>query len=496
MGGASTTELRGASGTAIVLEAAAKPSPGHRSLLGQKGFARDSRAGLSICLYFADALVISVTGIVLHLLRNGWVSLPPPHRAHIGVACLVFGNIMVMAGMYRFAALRDHRKHLTRLTEYWMAALLILIAIIYLGKLSDEFSRVWMLSWAAIGWLGLTGNRALTWRAMRWLQARGQLVNRIAIVGEGVAAERYAQHLQEDSDGGVQVFGIFETREAPSSAWGSRERRDIDDLARLTTDMRIDEIVVAVSCNELAELRLMLAKLSTVAVDIKLCLGFDMVRSTRYGYLPWIMIPVWERPLAGLPTVFKRGMDIAGSAILLVLTLPLMGLIAALIILDSPGPVLFRQQRFGFNKKPFIVYKFRSMHCEAADDPAVPQARRNDLRVTRIGRLLRRTSLDELPQLANVLKGDMSLVGPRPHAIVHDEKYARLIDGYLARHRVKPGITGWAQVNGLRGETDTLEKMESRLEFDRHYIDNWSPLLDFKILCRTLVAVVHQRNAH
>jgi putative colanic acid biosynthesis UDP-glucose lipid carrier transferase len=447
-------------------------------------------------MYVADALVISGTAILSHLIRNGWISLPPPHRAHIGVACLVFGNVMLIAGMHRFAALRDHRKHLTRLTEYWAATLLMLIAIIYLGKFSDEFSRGWILSWAASGWLGLIGNRVLTWRAMRWLKAHGQLITHIAVVGKGLAAERYAQRLQEDSDGDVQVFGIFEMRDVPSSAFGSHERRDIDDLVRLATDMRVDEIVVVVSCNEMAELRSPLCKLSNLAVDIKLCLEFDVVSSAGSGYLPSILIPVWERPLAGLPTVFKRGMDIAGSAMILVLMLPLMGLIAALIKLDSPGPVLFRQQRFGFSKKPFTLYKFRSMHCEAADDPSVPQARRNDPRVTRIGHFLRRTSLDELPQLANVLKGDMSLVGPRPHAIVHDEKYARLIDGYLARHRVKPGITGWAQVNGLRGETDTVEKMERRLEFDRHYIDNWSPVLDVRILGRTLVAVLNQRNAH
>jgi putative colanic acid biosynthesis UDP-glucose lipid carrier transferase len=194
---------------------------------------------------------------------------------------------------------------------------------------------------------------------------------------------------------------------------------------------------------------------------------FDVVSSLGYGYLPSILISVWERPLAGLPSVFKRGMDITGSTIILALTLPLLGLIAALIKLDSPGPVLFRQQRFGFSKRPFILYKLRSMYSEGADEGSVPQARRHDPRVTRIGRLLRRTSLDELPQLANVLKGDMSLVGPRPHAIAHDEKYARLVDGYFARHRVKPGITGWAQVNGLRGETDTLEKMERRIELAR-----------------------------
>ena len=209
-----------------------------------------------------------------------------------------------------------------------------------------------------------------------------------------------------------------------------------------------------------------------------------------------VLVPIWERPLAGLPSVVKRGMDICLSVMVLMITLPMMGLIAVLVKLDSPGPVLFRQQRFGFNKKPFTLYKFRSMRWETGDDPSVPQARRNDPRVTRVGRFLRRTSLDELPQFFNVLKGEMSLVGPRPHPTPLDNKFAAVIDRYLARHHVKPGITGWAQVNGLRGETDTLDKMERRVEYDLHYIDHWSPSLDLKILCRTLVVVLNQRNAY
>jgi putative colanic acid biosysnthesis UDP-glucose lipid carrier transferase len=176
--------------------------------------------------------------------------------------------------------------------------------------------------------------------------------------------------------------------------------------------------------------------------------------------------------------------------------LPIMGLIAVCVKLDSPGPVLFKQQRFGLNKRPFDLYKFRSMRCEAGADPSVPQARHNDPRVTRVGRFLRRASLDELPQLFNVLKGDMSLVGPRPHATLHDEKFALLIESYLARHRVMPGITGWAQVHGLRGETDALEKMERRVEYDLYYIKHWSLLLDLRILGKTLVVVLARRNAY
>ena len=194
--------------------------------------------------------------------------------------------------------------------------------------------------------------------------------------------------------------------------------------------------------------------------------------------------------------ILKRIEDVVLSALLLLLFLPLMAIVALLIKLDSKGPVLFRQLRFGFNNHPVLIYKFRSMHVAAEDDPAVRQAQKADSRVTRIGRWLRRTSLDELPQLFNVLKGDMSLVGPRPHAVAHNEYYATCIDRYLHRHRVKPGITGWAQIHGLRGETPNVEAMHERVRHDLFYIENWSVWLDLWILVRTLAVGFVHPNAY
>jgi putative colanic acid biosynthesis UDP-glucose lipid carrier transferase len=193
--------------------------------------------------------------------------------------------------------------------------------------------------------------------------------------------------------------------------------------------------------------------------------------------------------------LLKRLLDVVAGVSLLILTLPLMGVIALAIKLDSPGPILFRQRRF--IQAPFTIYKFRTMYLDACHDSTIRQARRHDPRVTRTGGLLRRYSFDELPQLFNVIRGDMSLVGPRPHAITHDKKYADLLgEVYLIRHQVKPGLTGWAQINGMRGETDDLNQMRERLRHDRFYIENWSLTLDLKILCKTsLVFVIHQ-NAY
>jgi Undecaprenyl-phosphate glucose phosphotransferase len=467
---------------------------GGLALRRQWGFASDARAALLVGLQASDVLVVAGAAIVSYLVRYGSLSVPPPYWAYIVIGCVIFGLIMQIAGMYRFAALRHRREHARRLTGCWTAVVLLLIAVIYLSKLADDFSRGWILLWAVSGWLGLIGSRALMWWVVRWLRGCGQLITHVAVVGAGAAAQRCAQRLQGDGSGDVRVIGVFAAGEASKNAQETPVRRSLEDVARLAAEMWIDEIVVAAPCNEPAELEATLGKLSTLAIDIKIYL--DFAASRRVGYEPSILVPIWERPLAGLPAVFKRGLDICASALFLLLVLPLMGLIAVFVKLDSPGPVLFRQHRFGFNKKPFTLYKFRSMQCEAGNDPSVPQARREDPRVTRIGRILRRTSLDELPQLINVLKGDMSLVGPRPHPTPLDDKYAALIDGYLARHHVKPGITGWAQVNGLRGETDTLQKMERRVAYDLQYINNWSPLWDLRILCKTLAVFLVQRNAY
>lgn len=194
--------------------------------------------------------------------------------------------------------------------------------------------------------------------------------------------------------------------------------------------------------------------------------------------------------------ILKRSTDIILSAAALMFFGPVMLVVAVLVKLDSPGPILFRQQRFGFNQQPITVYKFRTMYREAGLDESAAQAQRADPRVTRIGRILRRTSLDELPQLLNVLGGSMSLVGPRPHPTALDERYAALINSYLCRHRVRPGITGWAQVNGLRGETNTVDKMERRVEHDLYYIEHYSLLFDLYILLLTIFVGFRHRNAY
>jgi Undecaprenyl-phosphate glucose phosphotransferase len=273
----------------------------------------------------------------------------------------------------------------------------------------------------------------------------------------------------------------------------------VNELLAFARRNPIDQIIVALPWDAENRLLAWMKKLRSLPVDVRLCpdmIGFHLPHRqvTHVGGVP--MLNVFEKPLAGWNYIVKIMEDRVLAAGILVLIMPLLLVICALIKLDSRGPVLFRQKRYGFNNEVIEVFKFRTMYVDGCDDQAVAQATKQDPRVTRVGRILRRTSLDELPQFLNVLSGTMSIVGPRPHAVAHNEQYSRLIDEYLARHRVKPGITGWAQVNGLRGETETLDKMEQRVRYDLYYIENWSLLFDIRIILRTLFVGFSHPNAY
>jgi putative colanic acid biosynthesis UDP-glucose lipid carrier transferase len=258
-------------------------------------------------------------------------------------------------------------------------------------------------------------------------------------------------------------------------------------------------VLLALPTDESAAVERILSRLKELPVAVKLCPGPAVLRvptanMSRIGGIP--LLDVYDQPVTGWNRVLKALEDRIGGVVLAIVMLPLMLLIALGVKLTSPGPVLFRQKRYGFNNNEITVLKFRTMFHGADEDRAVPQATRRDPRITPFGRFLRRTSLDELPQLWNVIKGEMSLVGPRPHAVPHNEYYAEVIGNYLARHKMKPGITGWAQIHGFRGETTSPDLMKKRVEYDLYYIENWSILLDLKILLLTpFVGLVH-RNAY
>jgi Undecaprenyl-phosphate glucose phosphotransferase len=359
-------------------------------------------------------------------------------------------------------------------------------------------------------WLGLAGVYFLISRIglMLWSKpriAKGSLHKRIAIVGGGQAAEETLNLLEQSTGDAFDIVGLFDDRfdnRSPESIRKHKKLGTISDLAPFARENEIDLIVVAIPLSAETRLLQILKRLWELPVDIRISGAAGKLKLSRASYtylgnLP--LLSAFERPLSGWDGLLKSLVD-RGIALLAIIALfPVMAAVALAVRLESKGPIIFKQKRFGFNNQLVEVYKFRSMYTDMSDAAAAKLVTKDDPRVTRVGRIIRKTSLDELPQLFNVLKGTLSLVGPRPHATqakAAGSLYDEVVDGYFARHKVKPGITGWAQINGWRGETDTREKIEQRVKHDLEYIDRWSLGFDLYILAKTPLALLKSENAY
>jgi Undecaprenyl-phosphate glucose phosphotransferase len=360
---------------------------------------------------------------------------------------------------------------------------------------------VWWLAATAI----LAGQRAAVSRLLRGYDDAGRLARRVAVVGGGEVAGEVIETMLRERDGEVDLCGFFDDRSdarTPVEITGCPHLGSVEDLIEFSRWMRIDLVVVALPLAADRRIYELLRQLWVIPADIRISAAGSPLRLAPrvYSYLGGVpLLEAFARPLSGWNGLVKDVFDRVVAAALLVLLAPVLAGVALAVRLDSPGPVLFRQPRYGFNNQLIDVLKFRSMYHGDSDRHARRLVTRQDPRVTRVGRFIRRASLDELPQLINVVKGELSLVGPRPHAVMAsaaDTLYDDVVEGYLARHRVKPGVTGWAQINGWRGETDTTEKLERRVEHDLYYIENWSLWLDVKILLRTPVALLSGQNAY
>jgi len=346
---------------------------------------------------------------------------------------------------------------------------------------------------------------AATARVIATLTRAGRLLRRTVIVGGGREAEKLIQAIGPDAAGNLQILGVFDDRQgarAGEGLAGLAHLGTFEDLARFCQMEGVDLLIVTVPQRAEDRLLQILQKLFALQVDVRISALNARLRlnANAYKYIGKVpMLAVMDKPLTDWDRVLKNVEDRVLAALLLTFTAPVMALVGLAIRLDSRGPVLFRQQRYGLNNELIEVFKFRSMYVDRSDATASQLVVRGDTRVTRVGRFIRRTSLDELPQLFNVLLGQMSLVGPRPHATqakAGENLYQDVVQSYFARHRVKPGITGWAQVNGWRGETDTREKIEQRTSHDLHYIDNWSVLFDLYIIALTPISLISGKNAY
>jgi Undecaprenyl-phosphate glucose phosphotransferase len=354
------------------------------------------------------------------------------------------------------------------------------------------------VEWAVLAGLGAAAARGLWGIVMLRLARWTMVARRILVVGDRDRALEVLSVLSGDGRRWAVPVGICLDRGAPPVPSMGGFIAPLEDAERLAQEQGVDDVVVALPWSDSARIARCLDALRPLAVDVHLFpeAADPFLGGHAHSLLAGVpMAKVGARPLAGARAFLKAAEDRVLAALILLPLLPLLAAIAVAIKLDSKGPVLFRQQRYGFDNRPFTCFKFRSMVARPAE-AEVRQATRDDPRVTRVGRFLRRTSLDELPQLFNVINGTMSLVGPRPHAVSHHHYYARLVDDYRCRHRMKPGITGWAQINGCRGETATVDMMRKRVVHDLWYIDHWSLWLDLKILARTPLACLKGTNAY
>ena len=461
-------------------------------------------AGLVRLIEFA---LLCATGVAVHL---AYVVPQVGYSFAYGVAI----PSMSALAIFVFQALRINNVSAFRAPVYqgfriaggWSLVILAALAVIFFLKLDTTFSRVWMMGWYVLGLGALLVERGILSLVTAHMTRTGRLDRRTVIVGGGENGATLLEDLSRQKDTDLRICGVFDDRtdaRSPDVVAGYPKLGNVDDLVALARHTRIDLIIFTMPITAEQRLLAMLRKLWVLPIDIRLAAHTNKLkfRPRSYSYIGSVpVLDVFDKPIADWDVVMKTIFDRVVGALALVVLSPLLLAIGIAVKLDSKGPVFFKQKRYGFNNESVEVFKFRSMYADQLDPTASKLVTRGDPRVTRVGRFIRKTSMDELPQLFNVVfRGNLSLVGPRPHAVhatAADRQYDDVVDGYFARHRVKPGITGWAQVNGWRGETDTPLKIQRRVEHDLAYIENWSLFFDLYILLITPFALLKTENAY
>lgn len=404
----------------------------------------------------------------------------------------------------------DHREGWGLLRSFgtrWIKFVGVLLALGYGSRALDIMPRAWVVMWLIPSLIFTMAARVTLARQLRRLESSGVLSQSIAVVGAGPIADRLIRHLLDRQPGKVELLGVYDDRGSRNDGRLFHPIGTISDLLELGKTRTIDWILVALPASADDRVLEIVHTLKTLSVPVGLApesvglkLPNEVINFVGDG-LPVTMLA--DRPIRKWDAVIKKVEDLVLGGLITLMLLPLLAIVALLIKLDSPGPVLFKQRRHAWNNSEFFIYKFRTMRWEPDSAKAaagtIQQTLRDDPRITRLGRFLRASSIDELPQLFNVLQGDMSLVGPRPHAVnmrTEQRLGHEIVDTYAHRHRVKPGITGWSQVNGSRGATDTVEQLRRRVELDLYYVENWSLWLDIKILFMTALTVLRGNNAY
>ena len=457
-------------------------------------------------LRLIEFALLLVSGVSLYAYYVGFnTALYWHYPAIIAGGSLLTVILLELTDMYQISALRRPFANFGRLLLVWSGTFALLALAGFFMKVSADFSRFWFGSWFATGFLLLFALRVVVARMVRRWARNGAMERRAVIVGGGKSAEALIRSIELYPDNDIRICGIFDDRDdrrSPPVVAGYPKLGNVSELIEFARIARIDMLIVSLPITAETRVLSLLKKLWVLPVDIRLSAHSNQLRfrPRSYSFIGSVpMLDIFDKPINDWDSVAKRAFDIVFSLIGIVLFSPVMLATAIAIKLDSKGPVIFKQKRHGFNNEIIEVYKFRSMYTEMSDPTARNAVTKNDPRVTRVGRIIRKTSIDELPQFFNALFGSLSLVGPRPHAVAaqsHNKLYHEVVDGYFARHRVKPGVTGWAQINGWRGEIDNDEKIKMRTEYDLYYIENWSLWFDLKILLLTPIRLLNTENAY
>ncbi|MGP9677060.1 undecaprenyl-phosphate glucose phosphotransferase [Halomonas sp. AOP27-A1-41] len=460
----------------------------------KKGVVFSERFPPKVIFPALDILIIFLCGVGVYLLRFDTIALH--ERYVLALTCISLIVVMVNSstGSYKRWRVSSTIDLLSKLLFVWLAVGIVVTSIIYFADASERYSRLWVGFTLLSSFMLAAIARVLVQFGLHSIRLRGGARRPIFLVGPGQNVLKVAKGMRTAAWEGHSIAGVerFHTVSPPTD----NQLRNISD--RISRSGAAEVWICAPL--EMGEtVHALFYALRNHTEDIRLIPDFKDMRllnhrtSEMAGHLA---IDLSVSPINGMARFFKRAEDIVLGTLITLMILPVCAVIAVIIKMTSPGPVLFKQYRTGSSGKVFKVYKFRSMKIHKEKQGVVTQATKGDSRLTPIGAFLRKTSLDELPQFYNVLQGRMSIVGPRPHALAHNEYYKELVESYMRRHKVKPGITGWAQVNGLRGETDTLEKMQRRVEYDLWYVDNWSIWLDLKIIFMTVFKGFKHKNAY
>jgi Undecaprenyl-phosphate glucose phosphotransferase len=421
------------------------------------------------------------------------------------ISALVATSLYQGMGTYTRAALLKPHEQLGRLVLGWSLAVVIFGAALTITGTGETLGTPWLLTWFLFGAASIATVRVTAMVATRAMQRSGTLARNAIVYGSGGSAQAVIHALMADASSDIRVAGMFDDRLDERAAAEISPVPHLGNVAALKSFVRsnnVDVVILALPLAAEARVTMLVQRLADLPVDVRLAATASTLQlaPSAYSYVGSVpMIDLADRPISGWSAIAKRLFDLVIASLAIIVLAPVMALVAVAVRYESAGPAIFRQKRYGFNNELVEVFKYRSMYTDRSDATASKLVTKDDPRVTRVGRVIRKTSLDELPQLFNVLLGTLSLVGPRPHAVqakAADRLYPDVVDLYFARHNVKPGITGWAQINGWRGETDTTEKIEQRVAYDLDYISRWSVGFDLYILAKTPISLLKTENAY